>query len=87
MQPFGVSVGLHGPSTDRWGTFIHQEGVEEKGNAENKKIDETTKGRKSVKESLRGRRKHRDSVGGCRKDDGFIITQALLISTVCTIGR
>ena len=53
-----------------------------------KKIDETTEGRKNVRvrESLTGGRKHRDGVGGCREDDGFIITQALLISTVCTIG-
>lgn len=34
IQPFGVSVGLHGPSTDRWDTSIHQEWEEERGNAE-----------------------------------------------------
>lgn len=92
MQPFGVSVGLHGPSTDRWGTSMHQEGEEERGNAEKKttrKLMKQPRGRKNVRvrESLTGGRKHRDGVGGCREDDGFIITQALLISTVCTIGR
>lgn len=46
MQPFGVSVGLYGLSSDRWGASIHQEGEEMQ---KNKKIDETTKGRKDIR--------------------------------------
>lgn len=81
IQPFGVSVGLHGPSTNRWGTSIHQEAEEGRGNAEKQENWWNNEGKEECK-SLTGRRQHRDRVGGCSKDDGFIITQALLISNV-----
>lgn len=86
IQPFGVSVGLHGSSTDRWGTSIHQEQEDERGNAEKQENWWHNEGKEGCK-NLTGRTKHRDRVGGCRKDYSFIIAQVLLISTVCKIGR
>lgn len=52
IQPFGVSVGLHGPSIDRWGTSIHQGREEERGNAE--------KQEKLMKQRREGRAWERD---------------------------
>lgn len=68
--------------------FVSQEREreEEKGNAEKQENWWNNEGKEGCR-SLAGGRKHGDRVGGCREDDGFIITQALLISTVRTTGR
>lgn len=82
VQPFGVSVGLHGRRADRWGASIDQEG-EEMQTRKKKQQNWSNSERKEGHESLTEGEKHR--VGKSRKDTVDYRTD-LPICAVGTVG-
>lgn len=79
VQPFGVSVGLHGCRADRWGASIDQEGEEMQ---TRKKTTKLIKQRKEGRTREPDRRRKTHRVGGSRKDtDDYRIDLP-----ICTVG-